>query len=120
METRVLYEQALKLKELGFDKETCLYKDNISNVFSERQYCNWNASDVFVSIPTYEQAFDFFEEKFSLEGHIKSWKKEGKIVYYYSVNKLGDASIFKDSLFCGNTKLEAKIACLDSLINKVC
>jgi hypothetical protein len=97
------YEQALELKELGFD-EPCL------SYFSESQQlhlCRFeNMSDRgFVSAPTYQQAFRWFREKYGLDNAIMKDKfvvetNEDLPEWYYG---------FK-------TYEEAELACLKKLI----
>ena len=82
------YEDALALKELGFD-EPCLvyydvYDDNIwltkdDNVVTyncttdradEGSLKNYNTTDFYLSAPLYQQAFKFFREKYQLHPEI--------------------------------------------------
>ncbi len=63
------YEQALKIKELGFD-EKCLahylvghrIKDKVSLEIGDFRYSN----DTFCKAPLWQQAFDWFREKHKL------------------------------------------------------
>jgi hypothetical protein len=61
------YEQALILKELGFDEPCFRFKNNISNIVEEKGWLNWNEVEKFVSLPLYQQAFKFFREKYDLQ-----------------------------------------------------
>jgi hypothetical protein len=65
------YQEALELKQLGFDEECFRFKNNISNIYEEKGWFNWNQSELFVSIPLYQQAFRFFREKYGLSIVIK-------------------------------------------------
>jgi len=66
------YEQALELKELGFD-EPCFgyHLDNKIQFFADVRSCNTNSEFKFYpTAPTYSQAFRFFREKYNLRGFI--------------------------------------------------
>ena len=60
------YEQALALKELGFDEPCLKYWNGIGEYFDQKDWFNWNQSKKFVSIPLYQQAFRWFSEKCGL------------------------------------------------------
>ena len=66
------YEQALELKELGFD-EPCFgyHLDNKFQFFADVRSCNTNSEFKFYpTAPTYSQAFRFFREEYNLRGFI--------------------------------------------------
>jgi hypothetical protein len=68
----VPYEEALALKELGFDK-FCLKYENSNErqlYFYEYEYFKSDNQDLtdFIRIPTYSQAFRWFREKHKLSG----------------------------------------------------
>ena len=78
------YEQALALKELGFN-EPCLGRYWIKD-FQIRSPKNYNASDEkidSVSAPLYQQAFRWFREKYDL------WQDISVFVWDYDKNQLG-------------------------------
>ena len=52
------YEQALELKELGFDEPCFGYYDEGGNLYTEMQEC--------LQAPLYQQAFKWFREKYGL------------------------------------------------------
>ena len=98
----VTYEQALALKELGFD-EPCLaiysFKDLRIGIFS-------NLSSAYNTIlaPLYQQAFRWFREKYDLNYVIvkaESW--------FYTINGCNTQEGF-------NTYEEAEDACINKLI----
>jgi hypothetical protein len=60
------YQQALELKELGFDEPCFRFQNNISNIIEEKSWLNWNEVEQFVSFPFYQQAFRWFREKHNL------------------------------------------------------
>ena len=115
----VPYEQALELKELGFD-EPCFihyYKgDLMESIFGQFRNSYFNL-DEQVSVPLYQQAFRWFREKYGL-----------RISNYLFVNMSGGISegftIFKYSkdTICRVESLtyeEAELACLIKLIEIV-
>jgi hypothetical protein len=70
----VNYEQALELKELGFDEpcNTCYDKLEMVASYGENvfDYKNYNTSGYVVSRPLYQQAFRWFREKYGLNYEI--------------------------------------------------
>ena len=67
------YEQALALKELGFDEPciACYDKLNMLATYSENlfEHKNYNTSGYCVSAPLYQQAFRWFREKYDIFGY---------------------------------------------------
>jgi hypothetical protein len=75
----VPYEQALALKELGFDESCFGYFDpllgdytiiNSDCINPKPTLFNHNSSSIVVSAPTFSQAFRFFREKYNLHSTI--------------------------------------------------
>ena len=124
------YEQALALKELGFD-EPCLaqYKKydvgeatlNIGATldigFSKNEIImQFHKLSKFCSAPTFSQAFRWFREKYNLESHIKKDWTNGICN--------GDEAIIEDEdgligVGTFNTYEEAELECLKKLIEIV-
>ena len=69
----VPYEQALALKELGFD-EICIGLSPINNKSFGYKISGFKNSDAdtSLSIPTFSQAFRWFREKYNLLGGVYS------------------------------------------------
>ena len=129
------YEQALALKELGFD-EPCFATYNIDNKVSrnpshdmedlpiEGQPYYWNNSKIHkdtVTAPLYQQAFRWFREKHSLF-HVITIADLGK--YEIGNPDFQSAIYSKDPVVITNmdkcnTYEEAEIACLNKLIEIV-
>ena len=129
----ISYEQALELKELGFDEE-CLFayygKSDLSN-FKESDYelCGDRHNSSFkedgrVSAPLYQQVFRWFREKYQLSSWIYTSYDEK---FYYSILK---DKRFMISEFYTVTKIkipnkiyntyeESELACLNKLIRIV-
>jgi len=120
------YEQALELKELGFDEE-CLFayygKSDLSN-FKESDYelCgdrhNSSLKDGRVSAPLYQQVFRWFREKKLIDLIVSSYQSrdDGDTYYYYQItNNYGIEEIrhFKEGFF---TYEEAELAGLQKMI----
>ena len=63
----VTYEQALALKELGFD-EPCFsfYIDVDKFLYTNQKWLNYNLNSKRISAPLCQQAFRFFREKYQL------------------------------------------------------
>jgi hypothetical protein len=125
------YEQALALKELGFD-EPCFGCYDEKRVFgltvmSIKQYYINSKEDTWnCSAPTYSQAFRWFREKYVLLGFIEpanGYEDKSLFAFYIcddEQNIVDDShSYSKDSSLHFNTYEEAEQACLDKLIEIV-
>jgi hypothetical protein len=106
----VKYEQALALKELGFD-EPCMSSRDMNN------------GKGLIQIPLYQQAFRWFREKYKLYPEIglhdredeETWRFTISILGYYELaynQNVGEEPYHK-------TYEEAEQACLDKLIEIV-
>lgn len=116
------YEQALTLKELGFD-EMCvgyyqIFEGNVINFDTiSTEVCERLCKkDNFIKAPLYQQAFRWFREKYGLFGWIEG--NEGKRIYMYRIESPIDSD---DQLNCFPFKTyeEAELACLRKLIEIV-
>ena len=102
----VTYEQALDLKELGFDEDECL------RVRDYEGYVN------FTPAPLYQQAFRFFREKYGLCYVLEEWYEN---LFQFRIYDNNDKGFLTGSFLClsGNdydTYEQAEQACLDKLI----
>jgi hypothetical protein len=121
------YEQALALKELGFD-ESCFgyYLNNKLNIFhstSVKDRINSKTKDIFSSdvivAPTYQQAFRWFREKYNLISDIQYYGD-----WNFEILRLGEFAELIDDVnvdytFKGGTYEEAELECLKKLIEIV-
>ena len=111
------YEQALELKELGFD-EPCFafYDESLYFPNNENQYgtfCNQKLDVPSCSAPLYQQAFRWFREKYELS----SWVYNSHMdKYFYTI--LQDGRIVKANEST-TTYEETELACLKKLIEIV-
>jgi hypothetical protein len=112
------YEQALALKELGFD-ELCLfyYADNEAL----RIYHQSEIYDDLIGAPLYQQAFRWFREKFGLKGEVNTadmvWS-----TWSFNIELKGSSFFFYSGLTehnYFNSYEEAQLACLNKLIEIV-
>ena len=120
----VPYEQALALKELGFD-EPCVYyvdKDNNSYIYNFQTHPDEFIEGCGVNViptPTFSQAFRWFREKYDLRIWIES--NRGVLFYEYIIATTNPSFINRqftnNEVF--NTYEEAEQACLDKLIELV-
>ena len=115
----VTYEQALAVKELGFDEKCLTYYYNEILVFTPIPSLNTNSFWVgkdnnFITVPLKQQVFRWFREKYKL-GHTIC-------PYYFNANitELQDVDdyplqheVYVSSPF---TYEEAENACIDKLI----
>jgi hypothetical protein len=123
------YEQALALKELGFD-EPCFGCYDEKGVFgltvmSIKQYYTNSKEDTWnCSAPLYQQAFRWFREKHGICSWIQRLYNEYGNPYYtiiheYKTDLLSRNHTVVANLKEYNTYEEAEQACLDKLIQLV-
>jgi hypothetical protein len=107
----VPYEQALELKELGFDKRTvfAFYDTTGSLIFSYQTI-------IFTPAPLYQQAFRWFREKYDILNTIISHRIPNTIfTYKISAEKEQNTNyIFPADIY--QTYEEAQLECLKELI----
>ena len=121
----VPYEQALELKQLGFNEECFSYytypEGKFSNVLSFNSYKN---TALKTSSPTFSQAFKWFRENYGLESSIvfhENYSYQGKTnVYETNIEKRGENSRYFFTPIEGFiTYEEAELECLKKLIEIV-
>ena len=120
------YEQALELKELGFDSVCFGFynpRHEIGDLRANPLYehlggCfdNYNRTDYLVSAPLYQQAFRWFRDKYGLYYIIQGIG--GGINYDFSINK-GRVVSTALNYTPYPTYEEAELACLKKLIEIV-
>ena len=115
----VPYEQALALKELGFDKPCFNYYDGSKNKNSinlgNGYVTKYMVSDSFTIAPLYQQAFRWFREKYKLNSLIidsisYSW--------YFNINDMQIDDVVSEVLYFKSYE-EAELECLKKLIEIV-
>ena len=124
MKDFIPYEQALELKELGFDEPCFRFQNNISNIIEEKSWLNWNEVEKFVSIPLYQQAFRFFREKYNLQCWPEPTGSDRYSCRYDGNDDIGKRYVgyLRDNLnniLFYKTYEEAELACLIKLIEIV-
>ena len=124
----ITYEQALALKELGFD-EPCLAKHDLKHILLRVEECKSqeNAQELdYILAPLYQQAFRWFREKHNLCGEVYTVNM-GAIDYTFQIRDLYSEDIKHNNFeaytggYTGTflTYEEAESACLDELIKTV-
>jgi hypothetical protein len=119
------YEQALVLKELGFDEPCFGYYvglgDNNEEQFkllqiqSEKGQFEW--TDNVYQAPTYQQAFRWFREKYNIECHIKSlYEQRENKGYYFGIDDYTNRDFYSKPYYSYE---EAELECLKKLIEIV-
>jgi hypothetical protein len=127
----ITYEQALALKELGFD-EPCMAwydtrKPDVSLNTSHYHSGKWNYLENAVSLPLYQQAFRWFRENHDIQGYIYSSTVRGNVEktkqftgYIWNINGIDMPFLSTDARDeLHDTYEEAESACLDKLIEIV-
>jgi hypothetical protein len=118
----VPYQQALELKELGFD-EPCFGKFYHNHLEIGGSWLNSEFNkdkkdgNIFTSAPLYQQAFSFFREKYNLWSMI--YPRDG---WNYSINRVDETTSCSGESFHSveiNEYEEAELECLVKLIEIV-
>jgi hypothetical protein len=107
------YEEALALKELGFDEPClCVYIDCGvgAECFIKSIYDN-RCKEHQLLAPLYQQAFRWFREKYNVSPIITCYSELGNAWKYHIPNEGGEQGF--------NTYEEAEFACLKKLIEIV-
>ena len=130
----VPYEQALALKELGFDEPylgECFgeYRQwdggkPYLQLFQDLDGCSTDPADYEYTTeciaPTYQQAFRFFREKYNLDSFVKHlYKSTIKVGYYFGIDQYKGVEFQMDFDAWYDTYEEAELACLNKLIEIV-
>ena len=114
----VPYEQALELKELGFDESTYTWRQHgngiSGDVEGKRDYYN-RKGDVYVALPLYQQAFRWFREKYCLNSFIVDSKSYD---WYFNINDMQTDDVISEVLYFKKYE-EAELECLKKLIEIV-
>ena len=109
------YEQALALKELGFDEPCFAYFDREDNQVLKFDVCYENKN---LSAPTFSQAFRWFREKYGIPSHIATYWQHDWNDYSYQYYFVENKKEWND-IEHYNTYEEAELACLKKLIEIV-
>lgn len=112
------YGLALKLKSIGFDEEcTAGWRNNRFSIVKV-WYMNQKQAEnnLVILAPTYQQAFEFFEDKYKLYSIIDN------VVLSYGIADCRDGVKFVRCMHHNDsfkTREEVKYACLNELINSI-
>jgi hypothetical protein len=118
------YEQALELRELGFDgREECLAYYNTNPRYTKPSLDMVKPMDHEFCLPSplYQQAFRWFREKYFLDAEIYLNHELGHKFYHYLILQLVRENIEWKSRNITKFKTyeEAELACLKKLIELV-
>ena len=111
------YEEALAMKELGFDEEC--FKMYMKDAVEKDDYRLWQYASYGLKAPLYQQAFRWFREKYKLLHTVNidlSNNLKDKVYIYTIEDHLGS---IVDRSREYNTYQEAELACLRKLIEIV-
>jgi len=109
------YEQALELKELGFDEECLKWYYNGGEPTGDHIFLIYKKDSCFALAPLWQQAFRWFREKHDYEYRIRKLIEEDG--YMASIGWAGVEDICEQAE--GKTYEEAELACLNKLIEMV-
>ncbi len=109
------YEQALALKELGFDEPCFSYYYNRELSFGAR-----TSYGEVLEAPTFSQAFRWFRDKYGLDSYVKHlYKSTIKVGYYFGIDEYKGIEFQTDLDNYYKTYEEAELECLKKLIEIV-
>jgi hypothetical protein len=112
----VTYEQALAVKELGFDDDVLAWYDTENKLLNTGSLWQlFKNDDDFVLAPLKQQVFKFFREKYEWYANISSWIHEELIGTYHEFEIYGTPNSAHGSIKF-KTYEEAENACIDKLI----
>ncbi len=119
------YEQALELKELGFDDKCFAAMDMYSNIDYGSEMYDWikngeTVQSTWAALPLYQQAFRWFREKYNITSEISisaNHRNDAK-KWMHSVTNL-EVMLYTNSDTAFETYEEAELACLKKLIEIV-
>ena len=110
----VTYDQAVALKELGFDTP-CLAKHDLNHILLRVEECKSqeNAQELdYILAPLYQQAFRWFREKHKINSGIVPHYD----YFYFIIKNFGSGEEYYSDDMIELTYEEAESACLDKLI----
>jgi len=131
MKDFIPYEQALALKELGFDEPCFKYwVQTYNDTHTWMDLHNKALNDDDCKAPLYQQAFRWFREKYDLDysllpesssGHRLLDRTFNIVIYKYYMNMNVQAEIVRidGKIARYNKREEAELACLNKLIEIV-
>lgn len=108
------YEQALALKELGFDEPCFGYYGRNKKIIMPKECINKapKAFKTFCLTPTYSAAFRWFREKHKINSGIVPYYD----YFYFIIKNFGSGEEYYSDDMIELTYEEAEQACLDKLI----
>ena len=110
----VTYEQALELKQLGFNDQ-CIASYNYEDLDIREFIGN---EECLLLAPTFSQAFRWFRDKYNFHHFIEPIHMDGKVRYEYCVvNSSSDDKEFNEDVT--RTYEDAEIECLNQFINLI-
>ena len=116
MEEIVPHEQALELKELGFDESTYTWRQNKNgisrNVAGKRDYYNSKGA-MYTALPLYQQSFRWIRKNFKYSFYVKKAKKD---TYRFYIEKFDD-KFYNSEIYLSHE--EAELEGLKKLIEIV-
>ena len=117
----ISYEQALALKELGFDEPCIATIDQTEYLHIKGTENHPRGSMIYdtIDIPLYQQAFRWFRDKHGLPSWIKEFNG-ARICYHFTINPQNGGSWDSlDNKLEYKTYEEAELKCLKKLIEIV-
>ena len=113
----VTYEQALALKELGFDEECFAFYNGKFLDSTDYNFDDDTSKDIglCIKVPLNQQVFRWFREEYEWYANISSWIHEELIGTYHEFEIYGTPNSAYGSIKF-KTYEEAENVCIDKLI----
>ena len=107
------YEQALALKELGFEYVSTIFAyDEAGELYTRSGIPHDFNIRGLLSAPLYQQAFRWFREKYNLNSFVIDSKSYN---WYFNINDIVKDDVISEVLYF-KTHEEAELECLKKLI----
>ncbi len=115
------YQQALELKELGFEEPCLSYYEGESFSY---HLASIKGDDYIIPAPLYQQAFRWFRDKYNIDAWVQPFTSEKSSGRLYLPDESYSYFIFMDGIWVDDKvdflePKEAEIACLKKLIEIV-
>ena len=122
----VPYELALNLRALGFDEECINFwypSGTMNNSVPIYGFQNWYKTNGYLNAPLWQQAFDWFREKYRLNSFQDFYPtKENPDRAYFKIENHDSEKLYMDEAYLSgffDNFEEARLGCLKKLIELI-
>jgi len=107
MDKHISHDLAEKLKLINFDLETHAYiyigdtGTNSNHIELNKKPKNWNSDSLCISLPTYEEVYEWFVNKYNWESFIKVINIDNEYIYCGNFYVVNNGEIIEDYFYTG-------------------